>query len=101
MRNTLIFLGGSSLAVAAPDQLTYMAHVRSILSDKCMACYGPDSKKWEANLRLDTFEGETSLLKNDGKLHAAMQHLCGFDPGAFTHKFQGLEFKLTGVKAER
>ncbi len=31
-------------------------------------------------------------------LHATMQHLCGIDPHAFTHKFQGLEFKLTGVE---
>lgn len=31
-------------------------------------------------------------------LHATMQHLCGIEPHAFTHKFQGLEFKLTGVE---
>ncbi len=34
-------------------------------------------------------------------LHATMQHLCGIDPSAFTHKFQGLEFKLTGVEGHR
>ncbi len=39
-------------------------------------------------------EGKTSVHD----LHATMQHLCGIDPGAFTHKYQGLEFKLTGVE---
>jgi len=31
-------------------------------------------------------------------LHATMQHLCGIEPHGFTHKFQGLDFKLTGVE---
>lgn len=34
-------------------------------------------------------------------LHATMQHLCGIDSNAFTHKFQGLDFKLTGVEPAR
>lgn len=45
-------------------------------------------------LGYNAVEGRSSVHD----LHATMQHLCGIDPGAFTHKFQGLEFKLTGVE---
>lgn len=36
-----------------PDELDYNFTVKQILSDKCFACHGPDSKKQKANLRLD------------------------------------------------
>ena len=45
-------------------------------------------------LGYNAVEGRTSVHD----LHATMQHLCGIDPNAFTHKFQGLDFKLTGVE---
>jgi len=38
--------------------------------------------------------GRTPMGQGSG----TMQHLCGIDPSAFTHKFQGLDFKLTGVE---
>ena len=31
-------------------------------------------------------------------LHATMLHLLGIEHNAFTYKFQGLDFKLTGVE---
>lgn len=36
-----------------PRDLDYNMHVKPILSDKCFACHGPDSKKQKAGLRLD------------------------------------------------
>ncbi len=36
-----------------PDEIDYNFKVKQILSDKCFACHGPDSKKQKANLRLD------------------------------------------------
>ncbi|YCM43356.1 PSD1 and planctomycete cytochrome C domain-containing protein [Verrucomicrobiaceae bacterium 227] len=69
MRYPLIF----TLILASfsqAEEITYNAHIRSILSDKCVACHGPDSKKREAELRLDTFEGATAPLSSDGQLFA-------------------------------
>lgn len=34
-------------------------------------------------------------------LHATVMHLMGIDHERFTHRFQGLDFKLTGVEAAR
>ena len=34
-------------------------------------------------------------------LHATMLHLCGIDDSAFTYKYQGLDFKLSGVEPAR
>jgi len=36
-----------------PDKLDYNFHVRPILSDKCLACHGPDAANQKAGLRLD------------------------------------------------
>lgn len=36
-----------------PGDLDYNMHVKPILSDKCFACHGPDTKKQKAGLRLD------------------------------------------------
>ena len=34
-------------------------------------------------------------------LHATMLHLLGIDPQRFTFKYQGLDFRLTGVEHAR
>ena len=31
-------------------------------------------------------------------LHATVMHLMGIDHARFTHRFQGLDFRLTGVE---
>lgn len=55
-----------------PGELDFNYDVKPILSDKCFACHGPDSKKQKAGLRLDTEEGAYKALKNTENRQAAL-----------------------------
>jgi hypothetical protein len=54
-----------------PQTVDFNWHVRPILSDRCFKCHGPDEKKREAGLRLDTEEGAFAAL-GKGKDHYAI-----------------------------
>ncbi|WP_439582098.1 PSD1 and planctomycete cytochrome C domain-containing protein [Dyadobacter bucti] len=83
MKNRLFFSAGGLIAIgilvlscfqkngtlkskSSTEAISYNFNVRPILSDKCFACHGPDSKKREAGLRLDMAESAYAKLK-DGK----------------------------------
>ena len=61
-------LGASSAAYAAEDEIDYNRDVRSILSDKCFKCHGPDSNERQAGLRLD--DPTSALAEADSGLIA-------------------------------
>ena len=60
---SLITLPDQFTQAEIPEKLSFNTHVRPILSDKCFACHGFDSKKRQAELRLDTLEGATAVVE--------------------------------------
>ncbi len=61
-------LGSLSRVHAAPrgGRVDFNYHIRPILSDRCLACHGPDEKGRKAKLRLDTREGTFKAVE-DGR----------------------------------
>lgn len=57
-------------AAQLPEVVSFNFHVRPILSDRCFKCHGPDEKKREAGLRLDTQEGAFAALGDARDHHA-------------------------------
>ena len=53
-----------------PEEVSYNFDIRPILSDKCLACHGPDANKREAGLRLDIAESAFQALKEHPSAHA-------------------------------
>jgi mono/diheme cytochrome c family protein len=51
--------------------VNFAREVRTILSDNCFACHGPDDKARKAGLRLDTREGLSGKLESGGTLIVA------------------------------
>jgi mono/diheme cytochrome c family protein len=59
-----IAFGGFAYAADEADALGYNEHVRTILSNGCFACHGPDANARKADLRLDIREG--AIADRDG-----------------------------------
>ncbi len=61
---------GSPAEEKLPEQVSYNFDIRPILSDKCLACHGPDANKREAGLRLDDPQSAFKALQENPKAHA-------------------------------
>ena len=55
----LLLVGSNSLESAESNKVDFAKQILPILSNKCFACHGPDSKK-PSELRLDSFEAATA-----------------------------------------
>ena len=51
-----------------PDQVTFNAHIRPLMSNTCFACHGPDDEDNESGYRIDSLESATGVLPSDDKL---------------------------------
>src|SRR6516225_4946828 len=49
----VLLIGSLATSAMADDKIDFNRQVRTILSDKCFACHGPDTAKIKAKLRLD------------------------------------------------
>ncbi len=61
---------GLSSDAQLPEEVSYNFDIRPILSDKCLACHGPDANKREAGLRLDVAENAFAALQDNPTAHA-------------------------------
>src|SRR5688500_8860540 len=67
-----IAAGPAHAEAPLPAKIDFNRAVRTILSDTCFACHGPDKNTRTANLRLDTPEGAFAALKG-GDGHAIVK----------------------------
>src|SRR5690349_2288736 len=61
----LALIAACTLRFDAAGEISFNAQIRPILSDRCLACHGPDEKNRKAKLRLDS--DEDVFKPRDGK----------------------------------
>lgn len=85
-----------------PEDVTFNAHIRGIMSNTCFACHGPDEEKNESGLRLDSYqaavdEGE-AIEPGDAQESTVYQRLMDQDnpmpPPEFLHRLSDYEIAL-------
>ncbi len=58
-------LVSTSKTPAIPEQVTFNAHIRPIMSNTCFACHGPDAEENPSGYRIDSFAAATGALPSD------------------------------------
>ena len=84
---TASILIGASYATAA-EPISFNKHIRSILSDRCYVCHGPDAAAREADLRIDQEDsakraldsGTTAIVAGKPDKSEMMARLTSTDP---------------------
>ena len=71
--------------VAAPvyagEPISFDRQIRSLLSNKCFACHGPDESSRKGGLRLDIAEpGQTAIAPGDPGASEALRRITATDP---------------------
>ncbi len=66
----------------AEDELRFSRDILPLLSDKCLACHGPDEQHRKADLRLDTREDATAhaIVPGDPQKSELMRRILSKDP---------------------
>jgi hypothetical protein len=57
-----------------PDEVSFNAHIRPLMSNTCFLCHGPDDHDNESGYRIDSYEEATATLPSD-------DDLVGIKPG--------------------
>ena len=60
----LVGVRAAGAGAASPVPIDFNRDIRTILSDRCYACHGPDENKRKAGLRLDRQEDAFKALKS-------------------------------------
>ena len=76
MRLLIPILFLPSALFAADDKISFNKDIRTMFSNSCFLCHGPDAEDRKAGLRLDTFEGATAKNKE------GVPAIVPGDPGA-------------------
>ncbi len=82
----IFIVSSSAFGEKVPAKIVFNRDIRPILSDNCFACHGPDEKKREADLRLDTKEGafaklddHFTIMAGDSKSSTLFQRIITHD----------------------
>ena len=100
-----------------PEQVTFNAHIRPIMSNTCFACHGPDVENNQSEFRIDSFESATGSLPSDDELRGIVpgdlensevyQRIMGtgygeqMPPAEFRHQLSSYEKALFGKWIEQ
>ncbi len=67
----------------SPTTIVFNQQIRPLLSDRCFQCHGPDEKRRETDLRLDTFEGATqsgAIVPGNPEASEILRRILSHDP---------------------
>ncbi|WP_246112634.1 DUF1553 domain-containing protein [Allorhodopirellula solitaria] len=100
-----------------PEQVTFNAHIRPIMSNTCFVCHGPDVENNPSEFRIDSFASATAPLPSDDEMHGIVpgdlensevyQRIMGtgygeqMPPHEFRHQLSEYETSLIGKWIEQ